>query len=166
VNRALLLLFLASCASSERDVVTAKIDTLDYVAPMGWKPRDVSSHRGTVIEWTPDGDNDRKESLVVSRVEQPALAMSPLHLRRALVETTSRLPDARFSSPRSFVTRSGLSGWRTEGTFSPLGPRAGTYQRIHAVLVDGSSLVHVLFTARDLDREHIDVVLDGIRAGA
>jgi hypothetical protein len=63
------------------------------------------------------------------------------------------------------VTRHGFSGLRVEGTFTPPN-QAASYHRIHAVLVDGESLVHVLYTARDPDRDYIEAVLDGLESGA
>jgi hypothetical protein len=156
---------LASCASSAPAVDLAKIETLEYAVPAGWKQRDVSSPFEKAHEWKPDGENERKESLVVSRVARPALAKSRPHLRRTIVEANNQLPRARFSPPTSFVTRGGLPGLRVEGTFTPPN-QAVAYHRIHAVLVDEASLVHVLYTARELDREHIEAVLDGLRPGA
>jgi hypothetical protein len=165
--RALLLIALAACASSTPSLDPAKLDTLDYGAPAGWKSRDVSAPQTAAVEWTPTGDNDRKESLVISRVPQPALAAarSRPHLRRTLVAANAQLPDARFSSPTPVVTRGGFSGLRVEGTFTPP-TQAVSYHRIHAVLVDGTSLVHVLYTARDPDRDYIGAVLDGLQPGA
>ena len=161
----LALIALASCASSDTAVEPAKIGTLDYAVPAGWSSRDLSSLQSTMVEWRPDGENERKESLVISRAEQPALSKSRPHLRRRLLEANLQLPRAGFSSPISFVTRNGLSGVRVEGTFTPP-DKAVSYHRIHAVLVDGSSLVHVVYTARDPDREHFEAVIDGFRTGA
>ena len=159
------VVLIASCASSEPDVTTAKIESLEYAVPAGWKARDLSNpNNGAMFEWTPDGANERKESLVVSRVPQPALAKSRPHLRRVLGKATQALPLASFHQPTPFVTRGGLSGVRTEGRFTPPG-KAEPYHRTHAVLADKESLVHVLYTARDPDREHIGVVLDGFKAG-
>lgn len=162
--RYLAVLALASCASSEPSLEPAKLDTLDYGVPAGWKPRKLSLQQASSVEWRPDEDNERKESLVVSRVAQPALAKSPSHLRRTLAQATAQLPGARFGSPTSFITRGGLPGVRVEGTFNPP-DQAAPYHRTHAVLVDGASLVHVLYTARDPDREHIAAVLDGFGTG-
>jgi hypothetical protein len=165
--RAILVVTLAACGSSSPSLEPAKLQTLEYGAPEGWTSRDVSSPQNAATEWRPDGDNDRKESLIVSRTEQPALAApkSRPYLRRTLVEANSQLPSARFASPKSIVTRGGLSGLRIEGTLTPPN-QAVSYHRTHAVLVDGTSLVHVLYTARDPDREYFEAVLDGLKTGA
>jgi hypothetical protein len=162
-----LLLALLGCASSGPAVDPARLESLDYEVPAGWKSRDVSTLQNAMTEWTPDGDNDRKESIVIARAEQPALAAPKNrgYLRRDLVEAANHLVNARFNQPTSFVTRNGLSGLRVDGSFTPLG-QTSAYHRIHAVLVDGTSLVHVLYTARDPDREHIEAVLDGLKPGA
>jgi len=164
--RAALVLVLASCASSP-SLDTAKLETLDYVVPSGWTSRPLASPHGSMVEWTPQRDNDRKESLVISRVANPALALdrNRAYLTRDLIGANRALPEARFGAATSFVTRGGLPGLRVEGTFTPAG-QAQPYHRLHAVLVEGTSLVHVLFTARELDRDQIDDVLDGVRPGA
>lgn len=165
--RNFLVLALAGCASSGTSLESAKIETLDYSVPSGWTSRNLSVFQRPTFEWKPEGDNERKESLVVSRVSLPALTVEKNrgYLRRNLVEASNQLPEARFSSPTSFVTRGGLRGMRVEGSFKPPS-QAGSYHRTHAVLVDGTSIVHVLYTARDPDREHIEAVLDGFRPGA
>ncbi len=161
-----MIVLLASCASSP-SLDTAKLETLDYVVPSGWTSRPLSSPHGSIVEWTPQGDNERKESLVVSRVANPALALEKnrAYLTRDLVGANRALPEARFSAATSFINRGGLRGVRVEGTFTPVG-QAQAYHRIHAVLVDGPALVHVLFTSREPDRDQIDAVLDGVRPGA
>ena len=164
--RLALLVVLASCASSP-SLDTAKLETLDYVVPNGWTSRAMASPHGAMVEWTPEGDNERKESLVVSRVANPALALESnrAYLTRDLVGANRALPEARFGSPVSFTTRGGLRGLRVDGTFTP-NRQPQPYHRVHAVLVDGTSLVHLLFTARELDRDQVDAVLDGVRPGA
>lgn len=161
-----LLALLASCASSP-SVDPATLETVAYVVPSGWTSRPVASPHGAMVEWRPSGVNEDKESLVVSRVSNPALALERNRgtLSRDLIGANHALPEAQFGSPTSFVTRGGLRGLRIEGTFTPSG-RTQTYQRLHAVLVHDSSLVHVLFTGRALDRDQIDAVLDGIRPEA
>lgn len=165
--RALLLIALAGCSSSEPSLVSARLATLEYRVPDGWVSRDRSTIQRATVEWTPEGDNDRKESLVVSRVESPAFAVerSRPHLKRQLVEANNQLPQASFTPPKAFITQSGLFGLRVDGTFTPP-HQVGVYHRTHAVLVEGKTLVHVLFTARDSDRESIEAVLDGFNPGA
>lgn len=169
--RGLLLVTLASCSEPEPAFDTATLATLEYRIPEGWQARDRSTLQRATVEWTPKVDNDRKESLVISRVDSPALAAakSRPHLKRTLVDANAHLPGALFGAPRAFITRAGLFGLRVDGTFTPPDLRrdqAASYHRTHAVLALGESLVHVLYTARDPDREHIEVVLDGFKPGA
>ena len=164
--KTLVICVLAGCASSS-SADTAKLETMDYVIPSGWTSRAIASPHGSMVEWTPQRDNERKESLVISRVANPALALerNRAYLTRDLVGANRALPDARFGTATSFLTRGGLRGQRIEGSFTPVG-QVQRYQRLHAVLVDGTSLVHVLFTGRELDRDQTDDVLDGVRPGA
>lgn len=91
------VVLIAACASSEPDVTTAKIESLEYAVPAGWKARDLSNpNNGAMFEWTPDGANERKESLVVSRVPQPALRS-----RARISGACSARQRRRFLSPAS-----------------------------------------------------------------
>ena len=63
--------------------------------------------------------------------------------------------------PTSFVTKNGFSGIRVEGEFVP--PNKETpYRRLHAVVVDGGSLVNVIYTAKQLDHESFDAIVDSL----
>ena len=164
--KAAMIFVLASCTSSAPSLDPAKLDKLDFGVPSGWTSRDLSLQH-LVVEWRPVGDNERKESLVISRVDNPAYTAekSRPHLKRELVAANHELPGAAFGVPRAFVTRSGLFGLRVDGSFTPPAQTA-TYHRTHAILVEGTALVHVLYTARDPDRDSLEAVLDGFRPGA
>jgi hypothetical protein len=118
-----------------------------------------------MFEWTPS-DNAHKESVDVFRVARAAAAKSPTdRIERFLVEAQQKLLQGRFSAPSHFTTRHGLKGVRIEGEFLPPN-QTNKYQRLHAVLVDGTSLVHVIYTAREADRENFELVVSSFGRGA
>jgi hypothetical protein len=61
-------------------------------------------------------------------------------------------------------TARGLVGARVDLDFVPPG-QPSRYRRVHVVLVDGSALVHVLYTAKhaDVEGDAIGVVLDNLQ---
>ena len=147
------------CASSSPSLEKVSIGNLIFGTPSGWTSRDVSNPQRKMFEWSP-ADNERKESLTVIRSDRPAMARAtPEQLHHLMREAQRAMPDAAFSAPISFTTRHGFRGVRIEGSFTPPGS-AARYRRVHAVFADGTSLVNVLWTARDLDRESFDAVLD------
>lgn len=161
MKRLILLALMAACSSSGPALDTATIGSLSFGVPSGWERKELSNHDRAMAEWTPAADdNERKEALTVVRTERPAMAKAtPRQLQRSLADAQRHLPLGTFSAPTSFTTRHGLRGVRVEGQFVPPG-RGTPYRRIHAVLVDGTALVNVLYTARELDRESFDAVLD------
>lgn len=150
----------AGC-SSEPALDRATIGNLEYGVPSGWSSRDLSQWERTGIEWRPDADdNEHKESLIILSTERPAMAKAtPGYLGKLLGDAQHTLPGAVFSRPTAFTTRHGLAGVRVEGDLVPTS-QGKTYRRMHAVIVDGGSLVHVLYTARELDRERFEAVVD------
>jgi hypothetical protein len=151
----------AACSSSGPALDKASIESLGFGTPSGWARRDVSNAQRAMFEWTPSADdNDRKESLTIVRTDRPATAKStPAQLQRMLGDAQRKSPRSSFSTPTHFITRHGFQGVRIEGEFLPPG-RNARYHRIHAVLVDGTKLVNVIYTAKDPDRESFDAVLD------
>ncbi len=147
------------CASSSPSLDKASIGSLSFGTPSGWTTRDVSSPQRKMFEWSPT-DNERKESLTVIRSDRPAMAKATqAQLQHLMREAQRAMPDAAFSAPISFTTRHGFRGARIEGSFTPPGSSV-RYHRIHATFVDGSALINVLYTSRELDRESFDAVLD------
>lgn len=63
---------------------------------------------------------------------------------------SAQVPGAKISATGPVKTEHGLSGVRIELDYVPPGMKH-SYHRVHAVLVDGSTLVHVLYTARTPD---------------
>ncbi len=163
MNRlAVLVTVFTGCSSSGPSLERASIGSLAFATPSGWAKRDLSNRQRTMFEWAPSADdNDRKESLTVVRADRPATAKATAEqLQRFLAGAQRGMAAATFSTPQSFTTRHGFRGVRVEGDF--MAPQAGgaRYRRIHAVIVDGTSLVNVLYTAREPDRENFDAVID------
>lgn len=153
------IVVLAACADSEPAVATHVIGGLEYQLPAGWQSKDFSERGRTILTWTPE-ENARKESITLIRSE-PLPAMSkanPAVLMHHLLEAQRGL-DGAFSEPRELATKHGIKGVRVSGSFTPRGARS-PYQRVHALVRDGSSLVHVLYTAHDPDSS--EAVLHGV----
>jgi hypothetical protein len=115
--------------------------------------------------WQPD-DNDRKESITVIRTGlSPAVAKAGASgIEPYLAAAQRSLPDARVSKTKRITTAKGLHGARVDVEFTPQG-QSEPYRRAHVVLVDGSALVHVLYTALEPDRDFdaLGVVLDNLQ---
>ena len=159
----LALLALAACQGSERAHQHAKLGTVGYDVPEGWV-KDDRGARTTV--WTPT-DNDRKESITVTRADlEPALAkVGPAALAPLLLNAQGSLVGAQVSTPEPVTTALGLHGYRVAVRFTPRGAAGGTYTRVHTVLLDGATLVHVMYTAAtpDLDSEALKMAIDTAR---
>ena len=155
----LTLAAVASCSSGP-SVDRATIGSLDYSVPSGWNHRDLSTNQRTMVEWTPTDNEDAKESVTVIRTDLPAIAKAgPGYVEGLLGQAQTSLPDGQFSSPAPFTTTHGFRGVRIEGDFVPPG-QAQRYHRIHAVVISGSALLHVVYTARVADRESFEIVVD------
>jgi len=156
------LALLVGCGSSgpslERTTLTSG---LELGVPAGWSVHDFSSSTATAVQWTPSpSDDEHGESLLVTRVERPAHAKAPrAQLGQWLAEAQRKLPQAAFGHPIPFVTTNGFSGVRVEGAFVPPN-KEELYRRLHAVIVDGTSLVHIIYTAKQLDHESFDAIVD------
>ena len=113
--------------------------------------------------WTPE-NNARKESVTVIRSERSGATASAGLAKLADLIVESQGSGAKVSTPRPFVTTSGLRGVRVEVAYVPPG-MTHEYQRVHVVLVDGSTLVHVMYTALTSDPalDALNVVLGSIR---
>ena len=158
------LVFACACivsCSSGPSVDRATLGNLEYAVPSGWSSRDLSTRGRSIVEWKPSGGDD--ESITVVRAEGPALAKRPARVRKLLEEAQHGLPSGSFTNPNPLTTRSGLRGFRVDGTFTPYG-QTEPRQRIHAVLVDKKALVHVVYTAREVDRETFETVVDSFFA--
>ncbi len=147
---------------SEVDLEVAKLGDLEYAIPAGWTSKDLSEHQTKIIVWAPS-DNPRKETVALMRTRDLPTAVKSdfAHLQQFLLDTEKSLPNGRFGSAHRLSTKHGLVGMRVDGEFVPDGTKA-SYRRIHAVLIDGTALVHILYTARDADAKTFDLVLDSL----
>lgn len=140
---------------------------LAFDVPGDWSHYD-TSHRGVATEvWSPDSNGD-KESLTVIRTELATIAVrpDPESLSTLLTQAQTSLPDAQVSNATPVKTHSGLWGARVDVDYVPRGLR-DRYHRVHAVFVDGTSLVHVMYTAKSPGAAlaTFDLVLSTIREG-
>lgn len=159
------LMGLAACGSSANQRVS--FAHLSFEVPSGWEHHDTSRRGVATTVWTPD-DNDRKESITIIRTDEvPVVAQAgEAILGQYLENAQAGFQDARVSEVRTVHTKLGLSGVTTNVDYIPPGLR-DRYHRVHIVLVDGASLVHVIYTARSADPglESLNGVLATIREG-
>jgi hypothetical protein len=149
------LVLLVACADKPRELTSANLGNIDYAVPEGWAMRDVSQNGQTILVWTPT-DNDRKQSVTVIRTQPMP------HLAKASKEyLASKLGQTLKQPGRSLVTKRGLDAVRADGRFTPRG-MASSYMRSHAVFFDGDALVHIIYTAKEPDREVFELVLDHV----
>jgi hypothetical protein len=164
VKRLVLLAAVASCSggSSNQHIAFAH---LSFEVPHDWANQDSKWHGLATSVWTPS-ENERKESVTVMRSERArAVALAGSQMLEGLVANAQRaLPDARVSAVVPVSTRGGLSGMRVDLDYVPPGLREH-YHRVHVVLIDGNSLVHVLYTAKAPDQAMttFNLVLDTLR---
>lgn len=161
----LVALFAASCGERAPEVSWHSIEGAHYAVPIGWTMRDQSEQTRKIFTWTPD-ENTSKESVTVIRT-QPLVSLTQVGLPRMnglLAAATRGLPQGSFTAPTQVTTSRGFMGMRVDGTFVPAGMDT-PYHRIHVVMLDGTSLVHVLYTAkdRDGDPEALRIVLETLQ---
>ena len=163
MRAALALVVLAGC-SSVREGNPTTFEDLSLWVPYGWQAREVPSPVARhAMEWTPS-DNEAKESLTLLRTEpraafaqHGATAIAPY-----LAQAQAQLPRASFAAPQPFASQHGLRGVRIEGQFVPPGQTV-PYRRLHAIVPVDDHLLHVIYTAREPDREAFDLVLDTLQ---
>ena len=161
---ALVAILLASCGGeTSLDFERHELGTLEYAIPDGWTSRDQSEHQTQIVVWAPSKDNDLKESIALLRTrEMPAVTKSDSgRVQQWLSQAQRGLPDASFGAAKRFKSKHGLLVTSIEGAFVPAGSNA-PYHRIHAVVADGPSLVHVIYTARTASHETFNQVLDSL----
>lgn len=159
-------LLAASCATTAPAVMTrVRVDQVTVEVPNGWVRSDQSRDGLVTAIYAPEAkDNERKESITVMRTERvPAVAHDGLDtIRRLLTDAEAGLRDAKASSAIPTKTTSGLSGVSISVDFVQPELRR-RYHREHAVFVDGSSLVHVIYTAEDPDPTVFPVITASLR---
>ncbi len=166
------LVALAACGNGnasypERDTQHAKLGSLGFEVPSEWHNELTTQPGLDSVTWTPAAtSNERKESVVVIRSERSPIiskAGQPA-LERMLAGAQKSLRNARISTVTPITTGEGLTGARIEVDYVPPG-LAATYHRVHVMVLDGSAVINVLYTARDPDPnlEVLDIVLASIR---
>jgi hypothetical protein len=156
-------LVFAGCTGEEAAMETQPAQTgpLHYEAPASWQHQDSTEGGTTTTQWVP-ADNDRKESISVIRTPfDPALAKAGVDTIEQLLVSAQPTDPQVSALPVRVATKRALAGVRVEVDYVPPGQH-DSYHRVHAVLLDGNALVHVLYTARNPDpqRSALQLVID------
>lgn len=156
----LVALAAAGCSGNEPAHQHATLGTLGYDMPDGWHRADQGARTSV---WTP-ADNNRKESVTVIRAEldREIARRGPGAFAELLVAAQGSLPGAHVGAPEPLITKTGLRGFRVRVDFAPFGGEQPRYARVHAIVLDGDSIVHVMYTARtpDPDPSAFEMALD------
>jgi hypothetical protein len=141
---ALCLAFATGCGgTSDR----AEVGSISFEAPSRWERTDTRVAGSATAVFTPAA-NARKESITVIRAEVGPIATrySVATLTQLLAGAQTALANVRTSPITRVGTDSGLEGLQVIVDYVPTG-LGQPYRRIHAVLSDGTALVHVMYTA-------------------
>ncbi len=143
-------LVLGSACNSER-VQRDSIAQVDYIVPSSWHSAKSATKTSATVVWTPE-DNLRKESIsIVSSPIDEALAKSgPSALGPLVARAQGALGQIPAPSVAPISNEHGLSGVEVQVDFTPPGQNT-RYHRVHAALLDGSRVIHILYTAADPD---------------
>jgi hypothetical protein len=167
VKRVMLLIAVTACGAVEQAQLASQAAVLGdvrYEAPAGWKQSHAREGSRLVARWAPDDASDT-EVVSVFRTELRAdkRAASLDDMQKMLVEAQRAMPHERTTEPHTFKTRAGLDAIEISVDFVPA-QRKTTYRRVHAVVVSGSAILHVLYTAPtgDPDLRAYHMVLDTI----
>lgn len=160
-RQVLLALAFSGCAASASLEQPTLAGNIEIRAPTGWSAHDYSENAHTVLQWTaPPDDDARGTSVLVARVERSPLAnVTDMELGQWLANAQQKLPRASFGKPIPFVTGNGFPGVRIEGEFVPPN-RHAAYRRLHAVIVDNTALIHLIYTAKQIDRGNFDAIVE------
>jgi hypothetical protein len=147
---ALVAMLATGCGGASDRVELA---SLSFEAPPSWQRTDSHGHDSATAVFAPVV-NARKESITVIRTEVGPIAnhYSTATLTQLLAGAQSALAGGRTSAITRVATDSGLEGLQIVVDYIPPG-LAHPYHRIHAVLSDGTALVHVIYTAFAPDPE-------------
>ncbi|MBA3540368.1 MAG: hypothetical protein H0T79_12200 [Deltaproteobacteria bacterium] len=149
------LLALAACSSSSTndnvDRQHGRTGNLGYDVPAAWQHKDSNDRTSSTSVWTPT-NNPAKESISVIRTEvHLAPSAGPAEIQQLLIQAQNGLRNAKVSSPSQIVSDAGLRGAQVSVDYLPPN-MTQRYHRVHAVLLDGDSLVHIFYTAVDPDQ--------------
>jgi hypothetical protein len=164
------LALLASCANSAPSAppeATQALGDLRYAPPSGWSHHDSKEISRVVSRWVPE-ENPNKESISIIRTTlRPALkGAAPAQFEEVLTQAQGSLPSPAVQAPTMTKTKQNLQEVEIVADFIPSGLKQ-SYHRVHALVVDGDVLVHVLYTARtpDPDLKMFRLVVDSIHRG-
>jgi hypothetical protein len=156
----------ASCSSSS-STQHISFARLSFDLPTEWQKIDTSRRDVATATWAPE-DNASAESIVVIRTElAPTLSHAdPATFASLLEEAQASLDEVHATPARPVRTAHGLSGMRIDLDYEPTGLYV-PYHRVHVALIDGSSVIHVLYTAREPDPKLavLEAVLASIHEG-
>jgi hypothetical protein len=144
----LVLAVVSACESGTPAVQHAQLASLAFDVPSDWHRNDTSRNGLDTSVWTPE-DNEHKESVAVMRTVLGLPASLP-EIETLLEQSKRSMRGASAGSITPIVTARGLVGARLELDYLPL-EKHQPYHRVHVVLLDGSALVHVLYTAQAPD---------------
>lgn len=124
-----------------------------FEVPTKWERTDTHG-RGTATAMFAPVANANKESVAVVRTELGPIVekYTPEMLSSLLLSAQSSFPRSKTSPVARFTTERGFAGMRVEVEYVPPG-RSERYHRVHALLVDGTALIHVMYTAATPDAE-------------
>ena len=155
---------LAGCGTATPQTQDGHLAEFRFVVPSGWKKHQVNAGSREVSRWVPES-NDGKESISLIRTA----LRSDVHTRdsAALLELLGdaqrSLPHGQFGQASRLSTSNGMRTLVVAGDFEPAGT-THRYHRVHALVIDGSAVVHVLYTAEtpDPDLKVFHAVVDSL----
>jgi hypothetical protein len=153
-----------SCGSMSSSRQHVEFARLSFDVPGDWHHSDNIFKGVSTSVWTPEA-NDDKESITVIRSEiAPALEHASESQLASLLQRAQNFAAARVSTAVATTTPSGFSGARVEVDYVPPGLHE-RYHRVHVVLLDGASVIHVMYTAKHADPKFtaLNTVLGTIR---
>jgi hypothetical protein len=164
-----LALVAAGCSTSSPPSTTSteRLADLRYVAATGWTHHDAREADRMVSRWTPT-ENPNKESISIIRtpIRAAVKGADPAKLEALLAQAQTSLPSPAVRAPTAGRTKRDLLDVEIAADFVPRG-LTESYHRVHAMIVDGDVLIHVLYTARtpDPDLTVFRQVVDSIHRG-
>ncbi|MEP6862023.1 MAG: hypothetical protein ABJE66_15470 [Deltaproteobacteria bacterium] len=165
--RLFVLAFMVGCSTSTQDPVESLGDVNYTPPPSTWSHHDTKEIGRLVSRWRPD-ENPNKESISIIRatVQGRSRGASPDQLEAMLVQAQHALPSPSVQSPTVGKTKRSLPEVEIASDFVPVGLK-DSYHRVHAMILDGEVVVHVLYTARTPDPSlaMFRQVVDSIRRG-
>ena len=148
---ALLAALVVASACNAESVQRDSIGKVDYIVPSSWHSAKSATKTSATVVWTPE-DNARRESisLVSSPIDETLAKSGPGALGPLVARAQGALGHLPPPSVEPISSEHGLSGVEVQLDFTPSGQTA-RYHRVHAALLDGNRVIHVLYTAADPD---------------